>query len=363
MGTFIPLLLSMAAQNGLNFASSLFFAGLFNMATGAIFAIPMAVQPMKAIAAVAITEGLTVPQILAAGMIVGAVVLFLGAAGLINWINRIIPRCVVRGIQLGLGLSLMVKGVQMVMHTNAMVAPDSYLTGAIAAMFAVVFLFSSRIPTALVLFAAGIILAIWHDPGVVGSLHVGISLPQWTPITWNDLSASFVKAALPQLPLTILNSVVAICALSSDLFPDRPATPRKVAISVGLMNLIAAPFGGMPMCHGAGGLAGQYRFGARTNGSILFLGGAKLLLAVFLGSSLMAICVAFPRSVLGVMLAIASLELAQVAFDQTKRVDVLVMLITAGVCLGLNIAMGFLIGLAIYLLLGVSGTGSCEKQK
>src|SRR5690606_38237622 len=109
----------------------------------------------------------------------------------------------------------------------------------------------------------------------------------------------------PQIPLTTLNSVIAVCALSADLFPARAATPRKVAISVGLMNLSACPFGGMPMCHGAGGLAGQYRFGARTNGSILFLGTVKMLLAVLLGGTLMALCQAFPASVLGVLLGFA----------------------------------------------------------
>src|SRR5208337_4175124 len=81
LGTFLPLLVGMAAQNGLNFAASLFFAGVFNVITGLTFAIPMAVQPMKAIAAVALTEGLTVPQILAAGATVSLIVLVLGLTG------------------------------------------------------------------------------------------------------------------------------------------------------------------------------------------------------------------------------------------------------------------------------------------
>src|SRR5205814_6147517 len=128
----------------------------------------------------------------------------------------------------------------------------------------------------------------------------------------------FPKASLPQIPLTTLNSVIAVCALSVDLFPERPATPRRVAVSVGLMNLAGAWFGAMPMCHGAGGLAGQYRFGARTNGSILFLGAAKMLVAVLFGSSLMALCRSFPASVLGVMLAFSGLELPLVARDPTE---------------------------------------------
>jgi MFS superfamily sulfate permease-like transporter len=139
-----------------------------------------------------------------------------------------------------------------------------------------------------------------------------------------------------------------VCALSGDLFPERPAGVRRVAVSVGLMNLVSAPFGGMPMCHGAGGLAGQYRFGARTNGSILFLGSVKLALAVFLGASLLSLCAAFPASVLGVMLAVSGVELARVCLDQRRWPDILAMLLTAAVCVGLgNVALGFVLGLAV----------------
>jgi MFS superfamily sulfate permease-like transporter len=115
-----------------------------------------------------------------------------------------------------------------------------------------------------------------------------------------------------------------------------------------MMNLVACWFGGMPMCHGAGGLAGQYRFGARTNGSILFLGAVKMLLAIFLGSSLMALCGAFPDSLLGVLLAFAGMELALVCRDQTSRTDAFTMLLTTAACMGLNnIALGFLLGLVM----------------
>ncbi len=347
LGTFLPLLVGMTVQNGLDFATALFFAGLFNIITGLVFAIPMAVQPMKAIAAVALTEGLTVPQIVAAGATVSVIILVLGLTGLIEWLNRIVPKSVVRGIQLALGLSLLVKGVQMVAGTHQWFAADSYLTGVLSALVVLVLVSSRRIPAALVLFGAGLALAVWTHPDVVTSLGIGLTLPKWAPPAWDDFMTAFPKAALPQIPLTALNSVIAVCALSGDLFPDRPAGVRRVAVSVGLMNLVSAPFGGMPMCHGAGGLAGQYRFGARTNGSILFLGTVKLVLAVFLGASLLALCAAFPASVLGVMLAVSGVELARVCRDQKRWPDALTMLLTAAVCIGLNhIALGFVLGLA-----------------
>jgi MFS superfamily sulfate permease-like transporter len=352
LGTFLPLLVGMASQNGLDFGAALFFAGLFNIVTGLTFGIPMAVQPMKAIAAVALTQGLTAPQILAAGIAVSAIILVLGVTGLINALDRAIPRSVVRGLQLSLGLSLLIKGLQMVAGIHAMLGWDGVATGVASALLVLSLVGSRRIPAALVLFAAGIAIALARDPGVGRQIHLGMSLPHWSPPGWRDFVSSFPSAALPQIPLTTLNSVIAVCALSGSLFPDRPASPRRVAVSVGLMNLVAGWFGGMPMCHGAGGLAGQYRFGARTNGSILFLGAAKMLVAILFGASLMGLCRAFPGSVLGVMLAFSGIELALVFRDQTGRADAFSGLLTAGACLALNnVGAGFAIGLAAAWLL------------
>ena len=352
LGTFLPLLTGMAAANGLDFAAGLFFAGVFNLLTGLAFSIPMAVQPMKAIAAVALAEGLTPAQIVAAGATVSLVVLVLGVTGLIDGISRALPKSVVRGLQLGLGLTLLGRGLGMVASTGTWLAPDSYLTGIAAATVVAALFLSRTVPAALVLFGAGVALALWKDPRLAASLSLGFDLPSWSPPAWKDFTASFPKAALPQIPLTILNSVVAVCALSADLFPDRRAEPKRVAVSVGAMNLAAAWFGAMPMCHGAGGLAGQYRFGARTNGSVLFLGAVKMLLAVLFGASLMALCRAFPASVLGVMLGISGLDLAAVARDQRAPRDAIVMIATAGGCLLLgDFTLGFLAGLGLALVL------------
>lgn len=363
LGTFLPLLVGMAAQNGLDFATALFFAGLFNVVTAFTFGIPMAVQPMKAIAAVALTEGLTVSEIVAAGITVSLVVLVLGVTGLIDAVDRFVPRSVVRGLQLALGLSLLIKGVQMVGGTRTAVGADSYATGALAAILVLALASSRRIPAALVLFAGGVALAVGRDPSIAGSLQLGFALPGWSPPVWGDFVRAFPRAALPQIPLTALNSVIAVCALSKDLFPDRSASPRKLATSVGLMNLVAGWFGGMPMCHGAGGLAGQYRFGARTNGSILFLGVVKMALAILAGSSLMALCRAFPASVLGVMLAFSGIELALVTRDQTERNAAFTMLLTAGACLGFDhVGVGFAVGLVLALVLRMLGPRASRPE-
>jgi MFS superfamily sulfate permease-like transporter len=355
LGTFLPLLVGMTVQNGLNFATALLFAGLFNLVTGLLFTVPMAVQPMKAIAAIAITEGLSVSQIVAAGAIVSALVLLLGITGLVDWLNRIIPPSVVRGLQLAVGLSLAIKGLQMVAKTDHWLAADGYLVAIAAALVAILLAGSRRLPAALLLFAAGLGLAAWTDPQLLRTLGLGFTFPHWNPPALHDLLPAFRHAALPQLPLTTLNSVIAVCALSTTLFPDRPVTPRRVAVSVGLMNLVGVWFGAMPMCHGAGGLAGQYRFGARSNGSILFLGSTKILLAILFGSSLLALAMAFPASILGVMLACSGIELASSIRDESQQAGWWVLLLTAGACLGLqSIALGFAVGLMCHWLLRLS---------
>jgi len=364
LGTFIPLLVGMSVTNGLDFTAALFFAGLFNIVTGLIFSIPMAVQPMKAIAAVAISEHLPLGQILAAGIWTSAIIFVLGITGLITAVNRLIPKPVVRGLQLGLGLQLLEKGVQLVRDTHVLWGFDSISIGILGFAMVLAFASSRKVPSALILFVAGLGLAVAINPGVVSSLRLGFNLPHWVPLTWADFRGSFFRAAVPQIPLTTLNSVIAVCALSMDLFPERPARPRRVAVSVGLMNLLSGWFGAMPMCHGAGGLAGQYRFGARSSASIIFLGGVKLLLALFLGGSLLTLLHIYPNSILGVLLSISGLELALVATDQTERLAATIMLGTAAGVLALgSTATGFAIGWVLALLIGWKNTGNEQGNR
>ena len=300
LGTFIPLLVAMVSQCGLQLVPSLIAAGLMNIVTGFAFGIPMPVQPMKAIAAVAISEHLNEAQILTAGITTGLVILLLGITGLIGWLDRVVPRSVVRGLQLALGLKLLTGGFGMVASSGSWLGPDSIGLGICCGLVVLWLFFSARVPGALVVFVIGLAALFYDQPRLAGQATAGFG---WH---WPDLShlqdwfTGFWRGTVPQIPLTTLNSVIAVCALSADLFPSRPSSPRKVAISVGLMNLVCCPFGAMPMCHGAGGLAGQYRFGARTGGSVVMLGIAKILLAVLLGGVLLVWLREYPQSVLGV---------------------------------------------------------------
>ncbi|MBF8302761.1 MAG: Sulfate transporter [Candidatus Dadabacteria bacterium] len=221
MGTFIPLLVGMVSINGLNIASALFFSGLFNTITGIFFGIPMAVQPMKAIATVAISEGLTKNEILSAGIITGLVIFLFGITKVIEFFNRIIPLSVVRGLQLGLGLQLIMKGFSMVLSTERFFGYDSIFVGILTGVFVLILFFSRKIPGALVIFLFGLIMLFLESPEFISGLKPGFYIPSFVNLSRDDFVIGTLKGAIPQVPLTTLNSVIAVCALSRDLFPKK----------------------------------------------------------------------------------------------------------------------------------------------
>lgn len=352
LGTFIPLVVSLVAVCDLDLGSILLFSGLYNIITGITFNQPIPVQPMKAIAAVAIAETLAPGSIAAAGLGAGAIVFLLGATGLTETIERWIPRPVVRGIQLGVGLKLLIKGVSLI-DPEPSLSLDGWVLALVAGVFVLVTARARRFPSALVLFVSGLALLLIARPELAGGLSLGWAGPRLTIPTALEWRQGLLWGALPQVPLTLLNSVIAVCALSGDLFPGRRIGTRKMAISVGMMNLTGCWFGAMPMCHGAGGLAGQHRFGARTGGSVVLLGTAKLAVAVGLGSSALALLSAYPASILAVLLAFAGAELALPARDCRGRREFFLALLTAGGCLGFNTAIGFALGIAAAAVVAV----------
>jgi MFS superfamily sulfate permease-like transporter len=177
----------------------------------------------------------------------------------------------------------------------------------------------------------------------------------------NDILIGLLKAGLGQLPLTILNSVIAVSLLASDLFPDKKLETSSIAISVGLMNLIGVWFHSVPYCHGSGGLAAQYRFGARTGVSIIFLGILKILAGIFIGNSLMSLFQQLPNSILGVMLSIAGMQLCSVTYNigtyesnEKKQEAYMIMILTAATMVGFaNDGIGFMIGCIGMLILNL----------
>ncbi|WJX48839.1 CCR4-NOT core ubiquitin-protein ligase subunit mot2 [Trifolium repens] len=408
LGTYIPIVLALSLVNNLDLTTTLIFTSLYNILTGFFFGLPMPVQPMKSIAAVAISESppLTIPQISAAGLSVAAVLLFLGTTGLMSFLYRYLPLPVVRGVQLSQGLQFAFSAIKYIRYqqdlasTSAKVGPVRpwfSLDGLALALVAVLFLvlttgagednnnseqqqqleqegndyddervvdnlrrnkvrrrlkILSMIPSALIVFLFGLILCFIRDPSIFNDLKFGPSKIKVVRITWDDFKVGFVRAAIPQIPLSILNSVIAVCKLSGDLFPDREASAMRVSVSVGVMNFVGCWFGAMPCCHGAGGLAGQYRFGGRSGASVVFLGIGKLVLALVFGNSFGRILGQFPIGILGVLLLFAGIELAMASKDMNSKQESFVMFVCAAVSLtGSSAALGFFVGIVLYLLL------------
>ncbi|KAG6549942.1 hypothetical protein Mapa_008453 [Marchantia paleacea] len=417
LGTFIPILLALAYANGVDLGTTLLFTGVYNVATGLLFGVPMPVQPMKSIAAVAIAEGpdrLTVPQIMAAGLSTGAVLTFLGLSGLMTLVNKIVPLPVVRGIQLSQGISFGITAVKYMLSNQDFKKNKSKgdrkwegLDGRFLALAACVFIVlctgpgggrqcgcspqesevKSRqrqdrlrnsaqdsddvddvesldnkpqeeprrkwiVPAGIVVFLVGVVLAIVRDPKTLGALTLGPSALKVVSISKHDWKVGFVRAAIPQIPLSVLNSVIAVCKLSNDLFPEKVVTPLSVSTSVGMMNLVGCWFGAMPVCHGAGGLAGQYKFGARNGLAPVLLGAAKLVLALLLGSSLLRLLASFPIGLLGALLLFSGVELAMACRDQSSNEAAFIMLVCTIVSLSkASAAIGFASGMGVFILL------------
>ena len=344
LGLFIPIVVALVSITGMDGGSILFFAGLLNIVTGLVFNQPVPVQPMKAIAAVAIAEGLMPGEIAAAGFATGVIVLFLGLTGLVTVAERIIPRPVVRGIQLGVGLKLAAKGVTLALASGWW-AWDGRIVALAGAALVLLTYHRARFPSAVVLFAGGFLLMAINRPEALTGLPIGWGGPIVTLPDWSEWQSGFLLGTLPQVPLTLLNSVIAVCALSEDLFPGRGIKTRLMASSVGMMNIASCFFGAMPMCHGSGGLAGQHRFGARTGGSVVILGVAKVVIALVFGTAVISVLSAYPSSVLGILLIFSGLELTLPARDCTKKNAFLVAAATACGIFAANTAVGFVMGL------------------
>jgi len=351
LGTFLPLLVGMVSRCGLHLGHALLFAGVAGVVAGLTFGIPIPIQPMKAIAIVAITEGMTMSEISAAGMLTGAVMLALGLTGLIGWINRVVPRILVRAVQLALGIKLLMTGVAMSTAMQPRMGWQGITLAAVSCGLLLGLRSSRRVPAALAVFVLGLVALFAAQPQLFTSLRLGLEWPALQSISKSDWIPALWRGAVPQIPLTVLNSVMAVSLLSADLFGERRAEPGKLALSVGLLNVLLCPFGAMPMCHGAGGLAAHYRFGARTGGCAIILGTANIVLALLFGSSLLALLSHYPLSVLGVLLAFAGVELALVCREEKVLKDVVAMVLGAVACVVTNFAVGFLFGWAVVLLM------------
>lgn len=343
-GTLIPFTLGYITLCGFSPTGLLLGIGLTNIALALIYRLPLPVQPKKVIGSVALAEGWPMNRVLGAGFSVGLIWVLLSFSRRLSSLLERVPESVVRGIQLGLAFTLAMAGAEMVSKDLLIVAP----------LMAMAFLLLRNrvLPSSIFLVLFGFTYAIVTGSLSVSDISLGISLPNLHLFSIDELIYGFIYAGFAQLFLTLTNAVVATVALIHDLFPSRrDITPRNLIVNMGAMNLVTPFIGGMPLCHGAGGLSAQYLFGARTGGAILMEGLLEVSLGLFFSDSLLAIFNSYPEFIVGIMLILASLELGRVAFKKIEEVDALVLLFTALISTAFNIALGFVAGILLFIAL------------
>lgn len=330
LGTDLPLLVGVVIATGMDATTAFIVFGVLQIASGVWYRLPMPVQPLKAMAAIAIATSLAPTMLAAGGIIVGVTMLLLSASGSLDWIARTVPKAVVRGIQVGLGLQLGLLALTRFIPGDGV---RGWLVACAALLVIALLRRNGHIPASLVVLCLGFVVAAATWPGEM-PLPLGVQLPT-LPARWptgSEFARAALLLALPQLALSLGNSVLATRQVVRDLFPERqPLTVRRIGTTYGLMNLMAAPLGGLPVCHGSGGVAGHHAFGARTGGSVviygLFLIGAGLLLV----GSPAAFQRLFPGPILGALLLVEAVAVLVLVRDQVSQHFAFALAVACGV--------------------------------
>jgi MFS superfamily sulfate permease-like transporter len=350
LGTLIPFIAAYIGVLKMDPFGVLFAFGMAMLVAGLYYKTPIPVQPMKAIGAVAALQAVqsaivTPAAVYSAALITGIAWLFLGLTGLAARLAKMVPPTVVVGIVFGLGFGFMLQGIKMMQ--------GDWLIAVIAGSGTLLLMGNKKVPAMFVLLAFGAAVGLMQDPALLDALsQTGIAFHTPTfalnELSWNQFLVGAVLLALPQLPLTLGNAVIAIKEENNRLFPHRAVTESGISISTGIMNMFSAAVGGVPMCHGAGGMAGHIAFGARTGGSVVILGGVLLVLAFFFSDSVDLLFRIFPAAVLGVILFLtgAQLALGTSAFPAERGARAVVLL-TAALCMW-NVGAGFVVGIALH---------------
>lgn len=292
LGTFLPIAIALSINGTISLSSTLVFSGVANILTGLFFGIPLPVQPMKAIAAVAIANAFTNGEIAAAGIFVSACIFVFSVTGLLRWFTDVIPIPVIKGIQVGAGLSLIIAAGGSLSKLGWLTPSwaDNRIWAIVAFLFLLTTNYYRQIPYALVVLVVGLVFAIITAKQVMDLPNFRPWIPVLTVPGDGEWSVGIVQAGIGQLPLTTLNSVIAVVHLASDLLPEvTTPTTTSIGLSLSIINLVSCWFGAMPVCHGSGGLAAQYRFGSRSGSSVVFLGVLKLLIGFFFGNTLVGL--------------------------------------------------------------------------
>jgi SulP family sulfate permease len=190
------------------------------------------------------------------------------------------------------------------------------------------------------------------DRQIISKIEPGVYLPHALPFGFPakaDFMFAVFALVLPQIPMTIGNAVIANKDLATIYFGDKSKkmTYKKLCLSMAVGNMISFITGGMPMCHGAGGLGAHYRFGARTAGSNLMIGALLIGLVLIFGDGILSVLSLMPLSILGVLLVFAGSQLAMTILDVKENKSLFVVVSMLAVTLASNLTAGAVVGLIL----------------
>ncbi|MEI7759531.1 MAG: putative sulfate/molybdate transporter [Thermoleophilia bacterium] len=350
LGVLIPIAVALIVKNGLSATAVLLPAGGLLLVVAAVYRLPVPVQPLKALGAIAIAQGLGANEIAAAAILMGIIFLVVGCTGLVDLAGRAFPKPLIRGVQLTVGLLFLKIAWGLVSDP-----PSSFSAYALAPAWAVplgilvvvLAVLLRRRPVTLVLVGIGLVAMLARAGGGLVAGPSVIALPSLDTATfWT----AFTVLVIPQLPLTFANSCLATADAARSYFgaAAERVRPGRLAITLGSANIFAGAISGMPVCHGAGGLTAHYAFGARTWRAPAALGAALVVVALGVGAGLAAVLPAFPLPILAGLLAVAGLLHIGLLRDLRGVHGWAVALLIGGLGFEVNLLVGLAVGLAVW---------------
>lgn len=348
LGVLLPLTLALITLNGVNATSAFVVIGLAYLLNAFVYRLPIPIQPLKSLAATALALGLSASVVTAGAWWMALILIVLALTNAAPWIGRLFPKPIVRGIQLGLALLLINSAWTLWQPSTGSATIDLWLIGGGLIVLSL-FLLVRRDWAALAGIGFGVIVAVSRSG--IPALTFQPTLPTITLPTLTDFGPALWLLALPQIPLSLANSIYSTEDAAHQYFGASAThvTARRLLTTMGLSNIAAALFGGVPVCHGCGGLTAHYRLGARTGGAPLMLGVFFLLFGLLGGQSLLPLLQLIPMAILGVLLAYVGVQHGLLARDLRGWREWLPALTVALVgFFTRNLAIGFAAGAALY---------------
>jgi MFS superfamily sulfate permease-like transporter len=351
IGTDFPLIAGMILAANLRPANVLTLFGGMQILTGLLYGMPMPAQPLKAMAVIVISHQASAPVLFGGGLAIGILMLVLALTGLLTAIARAVPKSVVRGIQFGLGLQLASIALR---DYIAAEGRTGFILAAIAFVITLLLLGNRRLPPAIPVLGLGLVFALVYRVSpwpLLKQFHFAAPQPQIPGL--HDIWLGFIVLAIPQFALSLGNSILATQQIVTDLFPERSVTVKKVGLTYAVMNLINPFFGGVPTCHGSGGMAGHYTFGARTGGSVIIYGTFYLILGLFFSAAFQNFIPLFPKAILGTILLFEAVALMVLCRDMAIFSSDFVIILVVALCalaLPYGYVVGLLVGIALHYL-------------